>query len=67
MASAYGDRRWTCRVVSIGRMLGKKNMQTDEPTERHDTKTLEALLVLDESISMPIGLRVDVFLNTGAE
>ena len=66
-AAAYGDRRFSGRVVSVGRMLGNKRIRTDEPTERLDTQTLEAMIALDELASMPIGLRVDVYLEVAQE
>ena len=39
-------------------MLGKKNIRTDEPTERVDTKILETLVELDDGHQLPLGLRV---------
>ncbi len=66
-AAAYGDRRFTGRVVQIGEILGRKNVRTDEPTERVDTKILETLIELDPGQSLPVGLRVDAFLEKGGE
>jgi hypothetical protein len=43
-------------------MLGKKNVRTDEPTERIDTKVLETLVELDDGTELPLGLRVQAFL-----
>lgn len=62
-ASAYGDARFPGRVVRVGRMLGRKEIRTDEPSERTDTKVLETLLELDPGIALPIGLRVDAFIE----
>jgi multidrug efflux pump subunit AcrA (membrane-fusion protein) len=62
-ADAYGDRKFTGRVVRIGGMLGRKNIRTDEPSERVDTKILETLIELDPGPSLPIGLRVDAFIE----
>jgi HlyD family secretion protein len=61
-AVAYGDRRFPGRVVRIGSMLGRKNVRTDEPSERVDTKVLETLVALDPGASLPVGLRVEVFI-----
>lgn len=61
-ADAFGDRRFTGHIVRVGQMLGKKNVRTDEPTERVDTKILETLVELDEGREMPLGLRVQAFL-----
>jgi HlyD family secretion protein len=62
-ADAYPGRRFTGRVVRIGQVLGRKNVRTDEPTERVDKKVLETLVDLDEGQSLPLGLRVNVFLE----
>lgn len=62
VASAYGDRKFTARVVRVGEALGRKNVRTDEPTEKVDRKILETLLELDAGQSLPIGLRVDAYM-----
>jgi hypothetical protein len=64
-AEAYGDRKFTGHVVRIGQALGRKNIRTDEPTERVDKKILETLVELDPGQTLPIGLRVDAFLEQG--
>ena len=61
-ADAYGDKKFWGHVMRIGRELGRKNIRTDEPTERVDTKILETLIQLDDGASLPIGLRVDSFI-----
>jgi HlyD family secretion protein len=63
-AAAYGDRRFEGRVIRVSRILGRKNIRTDEPRERVDMKILEVLVELDEGASLPIGLRVDATLLT---
>lgn len=65
-AAAYGGRRFEGRVIRVGRILGRKNIRTDEPRERVDMKILEVLVELDEGASLPIGLRVDATLLTDA-
>ncbi len=62
-AGAYGDTRFPGRVVRIGGMLGRKNLRTDEPAEKMDTKVLETLVELDPGTTLPVGLRVDVFIT----
>jgi ABC exporter DevB family membrane fusion protein len=57
-ADAYGDRRFHGRVVRIAQILGRKNVRTDEPAERVDTKILETLVELDRGERLPAGLRV---------
>lgn len=64
-ADAYGDRRFTGRISRIGLVLGRKNIRTDRPTERTDTSVLETLVDLDPGAELPLGLRVDVFIEPG--
>jgi len=61
-ADAFGDRRFTGRIVRVGQMLGRKNVRTDEPAERVDTKILETLVELDDGRELPLGLRVQAFV-----
>ena len=61
-ADAYGAQRFPGRVVRIGVELGRKNVRTDEPTERVDTKILETLVELDKGVDLPIGLRVNAYI-----
>jgi multidrug resistance efflux pump len=61
-ADAYGETRFEGRVVRVGGMLGRKNVRTDEPAEKVDTKVLETLVELESGARLPIGLRVDAFL-----
>ncbi len=64
-ADAYGDRKFWGRVIRVGEQLGRKNIRTDEPTEKVDTKILETLVELDPGTELPMGLRVDTFIETG--
>ena len=61
-ADAYGAHRFTGRIIRVGRILGRKNIRTDEPSERVDTKILETLMELDPGQVLPLGLRVDAFV-----
>ena len=63
-APAYGSKKFTGTVVRVGQSLGRKNVRTDDPTERVDTKILETLVELDPGQKLPIGLRVDAFVET---
>ncbi len=62
-AEAYGAARFSGRVVKLGMLVGRKNVRTDRPAERIDTKVLEALVELDPGQPLPAGLRVDVFIG----
>jgi HlyD family secretion protein len=61
-ADAFGERRFSGRVIRIGQLLGRKNVRTDEPTERVDTKVLETLVELEDGRELPLGLRVQAFI-----
>jgi HlyD family secretion protein len=63
-ADAFPDRQFWGRVVRVGRMVGPKNVFTDQPWERIDTKVLQVLIELDEGSDLPVGLRVDVIIMT---
>lgn len=62
VADAYGNRRFEGRVIRLARMLGRKNVRTDDPAERMDTKILETLIEFEPGTSIPVGMRMDVFI-----
>lgn len=62
-ADAFGDRHFPGHVVRVGQSLGRKNVRTDEPTERVDTKVLETLVELEDGHELPLGLRVQAFIT----
>ncbi len=67
-ADAFGKEKFWGHVVRVGQQLGPKNVRTDEPTEKVDTKILETLVELDPGSKLPDGLRVDAFIvPQGAE
>lgn len=61
-ADAFGKQKFWGRVVRVGQQLGPKNVRTDEPAEKVDTKILETLVELDPGSQLPDGLRVDAFI-----
>jgi len=61
-ADAFGKQKFWGHVVRVGQQLGPKNVRTDEPTEKVDTKILETLVELDPGSKLPDGLRVDAFI-----
>ena len=61
-ADAFGKQKFWGHVVRIGQQLGPKNVRTDEPTEKVDTKILETLVELVPGSKLPDGLRVDAFI-----
>ena len=66
-ADAYAGQKFTGQVIRVGRILGKKNVRTDEPSERVDTKILETLMELDAGQRLPLGLRVDAYIEVRRE
>ena len=62
-ADAFGDRHFPGTVVTVGKRLGRKEIRTDEPTEKLDTKVLQVVIDLEGSPEIPVGLRVDVFFR----
>ncbi len=62
-ADAYGEQKFSGKVVKIGQILGRKNFRADRPTEKVDTKILEVLIELDANQKLPLGLRVDAFIS----
>jgi HlyD family secretion protein len=66
-ADALGAREFTGTVVRVGQELGKKNVRTEQPTERIDTKVLEALVDLVNPDGLRPRLRVDVFIDVAGD
>ncbi len=66
-ADAYGEQKFYGKIVKIGQILGKKNFRTERPTEKVDTKILEVLIELDANQKLPLGLRVDAFIEAKNE
>jgi HlyD family secretion protein len=66
-AETYGPQRFCGQVIRVGKILGKKNVRTDEPSEHVDTKILETLVQLDPGQRLPLGLRVDSFIEIRGE
>jgi HlyD family secretion protein len=62
-ADAFAERRFPGRVVRVGQSLGRKNVRTDAPTEKVDTKVLETLVELEDGRELPLGLRVQAFIS----
>ena len=67
LAEAYGDRQFTGFVSRVTKILGRKNIHTDDPAEKNDTRVLETLIDLDGHPPLPVGLRLDVFILTGPD
>jgi ABC exporter DevB family membrane fusion protein len=66
-ADAFEGKKFWGRIVQVGQVLGRKNIRTDEPVERVDTKILEVLVQLDDGHELPLGLRVASFILDDAD
>jgi HlyD family secretion protein len=62
-ADAFGTRRFTGKVVEIGRRFGRKNVRTDDPVERNDTKILEVVIEMDSAELLVPGQRVTCLVS----
>lgn len=62
-ANAFAGVDFTGKVIEIGRRMGRKNVRTDDPTERTDTKILEVLVALDSPKGLIIGQRVICYVQ----
>jgi len=54
------------KVVEIGRRMGRKNIRTDDPVERNDTKILEVVVALNDAEALVVGQRGMVYIAAGA-
>ncbi len=61
--NAFPDRRFAGKVVEVGKRMGRKNIRTDDPVERIDTKILEVVFELDDSTGLVPGLRVTSYVR----
>lgn len=62
-ADAFGAERFTGKVVELGRRFGRKNIRTDDPIERNDTKVLETVIEVDTNSRLVPGQRVSSFVT----
>lgn len=65
-ADAYPGREFAGQVVYVARRMGPRHAVTDDPTQRRDGKTLQALVALAPGSELPVGLRVDVRIAVDA-
>jgi HlyD family secretion protein len=46
--------------------MGRKNVRTDDPAERNDTKILEVVIAVDAPAGLVVGQRVVCYLASRA-
>ena len=52
------------KVIHVSQRMGRRNLSSGDPAEKQDAKILEALILLEGHPDLPVGLRVDVFIET---
>ncbi|MEM6928369.1 MAG: HlyD family efflux transporter periplasmic adaptor subunit, partial [Myxococcota bacterium] len=57
-ADAYPGRTFEGRIEQVGRRMGRKNVRTDEPTQRIDVKILEVVVDLGDVDDLIVGQRI---------
>ena len=65
-ADAYGGQRFPGLVTRVADRMGRKELYSDDPSQHMDAKVLEATVTLDKDMRLPVGLRVDVFIQDQA-
>lgn len=65
VADAFGDRKFSFTVTDLGRRMGRKELQSDDPRERNDTRVLDIYGKVEGSGQKELipGLRVTVFMQ----
>ena len=62
-ADAFPGRRLAGRVADVARRFGRRNVRTDDPSERIDTKVLEVVVELTQRDGLVPGQRVVGYLS----
>lgn len=60
---AFPEEQFTGKVVSLGRRMGRKNVRSDDPVERNDTKILEVVGELEVRDKLVVGQRVVAYIS----
>ena len=50
------------RVVEVARRVGRKNVRTEDPTDRQDARFVETVVELDRAPLVPMGIRVQGYV-----
>ncbi|MEO0604314.1 MAG: HlyD family secretion protein, partial [Myxococcota bacterium] len=65
-ADAYPGRTFEGRIEEVGRRMGRKNVRTDEPTQRIDVKILEVVVDLGDVDDLIVGQRVMAWVEAAS-
>jgi ABC exporter DevB family membrane fusion protein len=63
-SDSYRGQVFGGEVTRVSQRMGRRNAVSDSPTEKVDSRILEALIRLDPNSTLPIGLRVDVRIDS---
>ncbi|MBL8297484.1 MAG: efflux RND transporter periplasmic adaptor subunit [Rhodanobacteraceae bacterium] len=66
VSDAFPQQQFAGKVVRVSQRMGRRNSISGDPAEKQDAKILEALIELDGTPPLPIGLRVDVRITAGS-
>lgn len=66
-ADGMPETSYTGKVVRLSPRMSSKQIWSDEPGERFDTKTREVWIELDNAQDLVLGLRVDVIIDASSE
>ena len=63
-SDAFAGQSFPGKVIHVSQRMGRRNSSSGDPAEKQDAKILEALILLEGHPALPIGLRVDVLIDT---
>lgn len=61
-ADAFPGKDFTGAVRELGRQMGRKNVRSDDPAQRNDTKILEVVVSIDAPSGLVVGQRVTCYV-----
>lgn len=61
-----GDECWSGRISLVKQMMGDKTVFSESASERRDLNVVQVLIDMDDNLSAPVGLRVDVTVDVDA-
>jgi len=66
VADGLPNQQLKGRISRLSPRMSRKQLWSDRPTERYDTKTREVWLELEDAQELVVGLRVDVTIDAGS-
>jgi multidrug resistance efflux pump len=59
-SESYVGSRWRGRITRLAPVMGRKRLMSEHPREKTDVKVLEAWVLPDEKLDLPINVPVEV-------